>query len=201
MPLPWLVDVHRRTLKQFDFENYPAPEEVYQSLIKSEGWNYKIEKEYYMVRDRAYVSLLYLGCLRVSEILRLRKEQFSFDDPEKVVVRSVIVSKKRYSKGRSSLRSVWLPKTGERSKFTDLVLLWVNQINSDDLLFKFKNFRGWQITYALTGKWNHYFRALGEAYLYDRWGADMLAVADYVNVNPGILAQYIRGAHRKKPSV
>jgi integrase len=196
-------DGSHRSLKQFDFENYPAPGEVYTTITTAPGWPYRYDKETYQVRDRALVALLYLGALRISEALRLTKSQISgLDDPTRIVIRSVLVSKKAFQKGRSNLRAVWLPRTGERSRFTDLFMEWVKMVKTDEeRLFKFGRVRAWQITFAMTGKWNHYFRALGEAYLYDRWGADVLAVADYVNVTPAVLTQYIRGAHRKKPSV
>jgi integrase len=193
----------RRTLSEFDFENYPAPSEIYATIVESKGWPYKVQDPRYQIRDRALVSTLYLGALRVSEALRLRKRQFSFDDADKVVVKSVLVSKRQYAKSKSNLRSVWLPKSGERARFTGLVMDWLELVpeGENDRLFPFGRTRAWQIVEAMTGKWNHYFRALGEAYLYDRWGADILAVADYVNVTPGILAQYIRGAHRNKAPV
>jgi hypothetical protein len=45
--------------------------------------------------------------------------------------------------------------------------------------------------------WPHLFRALGENYLYDAWDHDMLAVSDYVKVNPRTLEKYIRRSYEK----
>lgn len=171
-------------------------------IANSKGWPYRISDPAFQIRDKAMVSLLYIGGLRISEALRITKKQFTEKDPEKVIISSVLVSKKQYQRGRSILRSVWLPKQGERAVFTELIMKWVDMIpDPEKRLFPFKRARAWQITTAMTGKWVHYFRALGEAYLYDAWGNDILAVADYVNVTPSILTQYIRGAHRKKKAV
>jgi len=54
----------RKTLK--DIPYYPPPKEIYQAIIESEGWLYQTRKEYYKVRDRALLALLYLTGSRVS---------------------------------------------------------------------------------------------------------------------------------------
>jgi len=41
------------------------------------------------------------------------------------------------------------------------------------------------------------FRALGENFLYDAWDHDILAVSDYVKVNPRTLEKYIRRSYEK----
>lgn len=64
----------RRTLKFI--EQYPTPAQIYHDIIGSEGWGYKTNKDFYLKRDRALLSLLYVLALRISEALRLTQEQF-----------------------------------------------------------------------------------------------------------------------------
>ena len=45
--------------------------------------------------------------------------------------------------------------------------------------------------------WPHLVGALGENFLYDIWDHDILAVSDYVKVNPRTLEKYIRRSYEK----
>lgn len=101
-------------------------------------------------------------------------------------------------------QEAWLPLTGERSKFTEIFVQFLQVACEDEGrgIFYFKTpRRALQIVGALTGMWNHYFRALGEQYLYRQWGNDLLAVADYVKVDPATLGKYIQESYRDKLSV
>jgi integrase len=189
----------RRTISQLDFESYPTPGEILKTIMENPGYPYQVNPDYYLARDRALISLAYLGALRISEILRLTKTQLQ-EEEDRWVFRSVQVSKRHMIKGASTMRSVWLPKSGERLPFTNLILDWI-KICPTDQLFTFTRREALRVTTALTGKWLHYYRAVGEAYLYDAWGHDLNAVSDYVNVSVAMLGHYIRGAHRTKRPV
>jgi hypothetical protein len=91
----------------------------------------------------------------------------------------------------------WLPKVGKRSPLTELVLDYTQLLEKDEKLFKFGRKRAWQIVIALTGEPCHWLRAYGENYLYDEWGKDLLAVADYVKVDTRTLPKYIRRSYAK----
>ena len=73
MPQPWLVNVHRRTL---DNVEYARPSEVLE-LIKAKFWPYKTNMQFYQSRDKALLSLLYLTCGRINEVLSLTKKQLA----------------------------------------------------------------------------------------------------------------------------
>jgi len=190
----------RRTLK--DIQSYPDPKDIYQTLMESEGWPYKVNKQYYMQRDRSLVALIYLLALRISEALRLRKNQFIFNGngKDRIVVQAIKLSKSRVKDRprKEQYRQVnYLPLVGERAKLTEFVTDYLEILEPDELLFKFKGFRAWQIVTALTGETCHWFRAYGEDYLYMNWDKDILAVADYVKVEPRTLQEYIRRRFEK----
>jgi integrase len=185
----------RRTLKYI--QNYPSSDNIYNHLTKSEGWFYKTNKQFYAARDKALVCLMYLLALRVSEVLRLKKSQFTIEK-DRIIVSGIELSKSiRLGKPRNDLyRNVnWLPLHGERLKLTKLVQDYL--VISDDQLFKFGRVRAFQITTTYLGVPNHWLRAYGENYLYDAWDHDLLAVADYIKVDGRTLGLYIRKGFMK----
>ena len=194
--------VGRRTLKMIPY--YPSPQEIYETLMKSEGPRYKTQPEFYRSRDRALISIIYLAGLRVSEALRLRLSQFSILK-DYVEIRAIKLSKSRV-KGqprRVQYRDARLPLKGERAPLTRLVLDYISRLKGDEKLFKFEtNQRAWQIVKAYFPEWTtHWLRAFCEDYLYTAWGNDLLAVADYVKVDPRTLQQYIRKRYERYPVV
>jgi len=112
MPQPWLLGVKRRTLDDVEFER---PSELLE-MIEGRSWPYKTNREFYECRDRALISLLYLTCGRVSEVLSLTKKQFVFDeDPDFIIIKNmaVVKRKKKAKRKRRSIRDeVPLPQDG-----------------------------------------------------------------------------------------
>ena len=156
----------------------------------------------YLKRDRALVAIVYLGGLRISEALRLRKNQF-VRRKGYVLVRAVKLSKSRV-KGkprRVEYRDARLPLTGERADLTRLVLDYVETMKSNEAkLFGFDNARAWQVVTSLLPDFTcHWLRAFCEDYLYDVWDHDLLAVSDYVKVDPRTLELYLRKRHERYP--
>ena len=202
----------RKTLK--DIPYYPEPEEIYDLIMQSEGWLYAWKKDFYLARDRALAALLYLGGLRISEAIRIRKSQF-VKKKGYVLVRAVKLSKSRVKDKprRVQFREVQLPLKGEREKLTMIVLDYLQLIGDQARLFPFsleKNKygqivgckRAWQIVNALLPEFTaHWLRAFCEDYLYDQWDRDLLAVADYVKIDPRTLQEYLRKRHEKYPVV
>jgi integrase len=187
----------RRTLKFIQY--YPPPRELYQKIVSAPGWNYKENVEFYHARDRALASLTYLLGGRISEILRLKKSQFIVER-DRVVVRGIQLSKSRYKNRprREQFREeAWLPLRGERSGLTELVLSYLRLLGDNDLLFPFSRQRAWQVINSLLGVPCHWLRAYCENYLYDNWGKDILAVSDYIKVDPRTLQLYIRRSYQK----
>lgn len=84
----------RRTL--MDIPRTVGPDEVWNTVMASPGWPYIKERESMVLRDRAYVFLLYLGALRCSEALRILKKQFRFDGARKTwTIEGVKLSKEK----------------------------------------------------------------------------------------------------------
>jgi hypothetical protein len=80
---------------------------------------------------------------------------------------------------------------------TNIVLEYFDCLRSDDRLFPFGRSRAWQIVHSMSPAfWCHLFRALGENFFYDAWDHDILAVSDYVRVNPRTLRSTSGGAMR-----
>ncbi|MHA1829047.1 MAG: site-specific integrase [Candidatus Heimdallarchaeaceae archaeon] len=186
-----------------DIPYYPRPKEIYDRLVSTEGWKYKTNMEFYRKRDKALISILYLTGLRISEALRLRKNQFVFLD-DYIMVKSIKLSKSKV-KGkprRIQYRDARLPLKGERRPLSILVWDYLNILTEDERLFKFGRVRAWQIIQAYFPEWTcHWFRAFCEDYLYGRWEKDLLAVADYIKVDARTLQLYIRKRYEKYPVV
>jgi len=202
----------RRTLK--DIPYYPDPKEIYDAIMASPGWPYRNKNPRLIARDRALVALLYLTGLRVSEALRLTKRQFT-EHEGYILIRSIKLSKSHVEgkPRRVQYRDARLPLTGERAPLTALVTEYLSMLGEDERLFPWslaKNRwgqiaggkRAWQVVKAyLPDHTCHWLRAYCENYLYDMWGRDLLAVADYVKVDPRTLEQYIRRRHELYPAV
>lgn len=191
----------RRTLTLIPY--YPTPKEIYKELVASNGWPYKSDMEFYRVRDHALISILYLGALRVSEALPLSKDQFVFLGIH-IELRSIKLSKAKV-KGkprRVAFRNARFPLRGERKEFTKLVMLYLEELHKKEKLFKFKTCaRAWQIVTSYLPYTCHWLRAFCENYLYDNWNKDLLAVADFVKVDPKTLSFYIRKKHENYPVI
>jgi len=199
----------RKTLKGIPY--YPTPTEIYNAIMAGLGWPYKRNSAKFLERDRAFVALLYLGGLRVSEALRIQKRQLTTEKGY-ILIRAVEISKTKIRgiPRKIQFRDVRLPLTGERAPMTELVMKWVAQIEDDEKrLFPWsaeKDVRGqiiggkraWQVVTAiLPGHTCHWLRAYCEDYLYTAWDNDILAVADYIKVNPRQLQQYIRRRYER----
>jgi len=92
-------------------------------------------------------------------------------------------------------QEAWLPLQGKRAKLTELVLEYLKV--APERLFIRDRSQAWKYVTALIGEPPHWLRAYGESYLYDSWDKDLLAVADYVKVDPRTLQHYIRRAYKK----
>ena len=213
--------VRRKTLDQI--KHNPTPQELYKKLMASDGWEYKTDKEKYLIRDRALVALLYLGDFRISEVIPIIKNQFEHMQ-NYILVKDVLVSKKR--KGKIVYREAKLPLEGERACFTQLILSYLETIGDLDRLFpwslKKKEYkegtyttrkgekkdrvsvqmigtkRGWQIVNALLPEYTqHWLRAFGYNYDYDHMNHDIMAVSDKTKADPISLQPYLRRRYDK----
>ena len=191
---------NRKTLR--DIPYYPSPQQFYKMLMEAKGWPYKTNMEYYRKRDRALAALLYLAGLRISEALRLTKKQFEVKR-DYILIKAIKLSKSRV-KGkprRIQYRDARLPLKGERKKLTQIIMEYLKACK-EDRLFPFTPQRAWQIIKSLLPEYTcHWLRAFCEDYLYTKWDRDLLAVADYIKVDPRTLQEYIRKRHERYPAV
>lgn len=152
------VPYYRRTLR--DKGKRVEPEQILE-WIENKHWRYSWNREFLELRDKALISLTYLLCGRVSEILRLKREQF------KEHKRFLIVKEYRVLKNKvNPIRDDWaLPKQGRLAPFTAIIRQYLNQLpRTRNKVFQIKRARAHQIVKKITGKWLHWFRAMGEAY-------------------------------------
>ena len=198
-------DGHRVVL---EVKSYLRPEELLDILNKFSGWDYKSNQEWYSLRDSSLICLLYLCALRVSECLRLTNDMFFLNEEKhRVEVAGIELSKRRKKDiGRKkSTREAWLPLEYEnhsnaRTSLSKIVQKYRQSLGVNESLFGFGRKRAGICGEKRTGLWCHYFRANGEEYLYDGWNYDMLALSEYVGVDPRTLGHYIRGGYKKHGS-
>jgi hypothetical protein len=219
------VQEPRRTLALLP--SCPSPQELYEQLITSPGWKYKSSMhDDYGPRDRCLVAILYVAELRVSEAIRLVKDQFERKPKDHcVLVKNILLSKRK--KGKTAYREARLPLKGERACFTKLIMDYVETLKPEQRLFPFslnqhiytlkktyttrngetKPFKSFQMAGA-NRAWNivkayypdlteHWLRAFGENYLYDHMDHDIMAVASEVQVDARTLQKYIKRQHEK----
>jgi len=202
LPQPWLIDVHRRTLKdvklpQIRVDQYPSY--VYDIIMQS-TWPYKTTPEYYHARDRAMMSLTFLSCGRINETLRVTKQQVDLEgDADFVVVRNFYVSKRKESTLKRyglTIIDVPMPKneTALLYPFTKLVLDYLPNIeNAEDRSFNIGTNRAFQIIRYCTGLWCHWFRSLGLSF-YVNTLKNPIAVAKIFGVqNVNTIMHYFKG--------
>lgn len=162
--------------------------------------------EYYELRDRALMALLFLTAGRISEVLSLTKEQFDFEaDKNFLIIRNMLLVKRiRMRKGKpvkhttAPLRDeVPLPLTEPLFKFTRLVQNYLVLVSEpEERLFKFKHHRAWQIVNCVTGEWCHWFRSQSESY-YGKYVLnspyalrDFVGVSDIESLGPYVKTQW-----------
>jgi integrase len=202
MPRSWLVGVRRRTNE--DIKERLSLKQIY-SLITDKEWPYKQNIEFYHIRDRALMALLFLTAGRISEVLSLRKEQFDFEaDKNFIAIRNMILVKRlRTRRGKpvkhktAPIRDeVPLPLKGPLAKFTKLVLEYLKLLGEDAKLFTFGRRRAWQIVRHVTEKWCHWFRSQAESY-YGKYVfntpfalRDFVGVSDIESLGPYVKTQW-----------
>ena len=195
----------RRTLK--DVKSYLSAKEVY-DLITSKSCDYKDDetRDLYQKRDRALMAIDF-GAFRNNEPLlyhtnqkkkghrleineqALRKRNF-IESPSALVLQNGKISKrskkvlKRVGARATIREDIVFPKYDHPLRpFTDLVLDYLRLLRSDDILFEFGERRHHQVVKAITGKWVHWLRSMGENwYGHNVFVNDPLSLAKFVGV-------------------
>lgn len=123
------------------------PEEILE-WIEKKHWHYGLtDQAFYVARDKALVSLTYVLCGRIGEILALTKNQFE-DTPNYLIIHNYQVEKNK----QNPIRDDWaLSKTGRLSEFTTYIIDYLVMLSgSNDKLFLFKRSRAFQIIKHIT---------------------------------------------------
>lgn len=219
----------RKTLN--DLPSSPTPKELYAALTTRPGWKYKsCLSAQLQQRDRALVALLYVAELRVSEAIRLTKDQFKQNTKaHEILVENIRLSKRK--KGKAAMREARLPTRGERACFTKLIIEYMDTLQDKARLFPWSltervydtghtytvkggevkpilstqvmgTKRAWQIVNAYFPEYTeHWLRAFGEDYLYSNMNHDLMAVANEVGVDARTLQEYLKKQHKKYAAV
>jgi integrase len=185
----------RRVLAMID--HYPTAEEMAKRIIKKE-WPYSPEnKEYYEARDRALASLLFIGAIRISEARRLIKSQFK-EDPFRVIGLKLSKAERHNKKGEIIVRKklyrveILIPESEPLGIFGEYIHTYLDKIENEDAkLFPIKNSRIDQIIKTKLGIPPHWLRAFGENLLYELFENDLIAAANYVQVDPRTFSLYV----------
>lgn len=166
MPLSWLKRKDfgdgrlkvRRTLANKG--KRIEPEQILKWL-DTRSWKYSWTPDFYKLRDKALIALLFICCGRIGEVLELTKEQFK-EQKHFVVLREYRVEKNKVN----PIRDDWaLPKRGRLAPFTAIIMEYLEKLPQNrNKLFKIKRARAHQIVKHITSKWCHWFRAMGEAH-------------------------------------
>lgn len=169
MPLSWLEGIIKRSVEK-DYQFYDPPHIIWRK-INRDVWEYKRRTDYHL-RDLALMSILYLSTSRVSEIVRsnviggakgsITKDQFvSINDF--IMLRSVIIVKRRAEtlKDYPTRIEIPFPTKGGLAVFTDPIIKYLDTLEEEEELFKFKTKRAFQIVNHITGEFPHYLRDMG----------------------------------------
>lgn len=202
----------RRTLRMI--EQYPEPKEILAKILDpATDWPYSKDldlthkSQLYLARDRALAAVLYNGELRISEARRLLKAQFK-DKPFRIVAVQLSKAEKHNKKTglvitRKDLyrKEIRLPTKGYRGQISGLIKQYLDLLIDKEYetvpIFNIGNSRVDQIIKTKLGVPPHWLRAYGENELYGLWDYDLIAVANYVQVDPRTLAKYIHRVPNK----
>jgi hypothetical protein len=190
-----------------DIKEYPTPGEMQNKIASYEG-NYKTRKDFYTTRDRALASILYIAQLRKSELHRLTKQQFK-EDPFRIVAVELSKSEKRNKKTGEIItrkdayrKQILIPVNGKLRAFGKFVQEYLSLLDNKPPTFRLFPFsdkagRDNQILKEMLGYPPHWERAFGENLLYELFDYDLIAVANYVQVDPRTLSKYIHRTPKK----
>jgi len=170
MPQPWLIGVKKRSVEK-DYRFYDSPRVVW-NKINGPVWDYGTRQSFYEVRDKAFMALEYLSTCRTSELCRadlkvgykpsVTTDQFQIEE-NLLKFRNVIILKRAVDNVTDypKRNEINLPLDGGLSRFTQLIMDYLDVLGKKEELFKFRRGRSHQIIRHTTGEMNHYFRDMG----------------------------------------
>lgn len=195
----------RRTVGQI--KTYLKPSDIYK-LITKKIWDYapSLQKEFYVARDQAMMSLSYEGAGRIKETLALNRDNLEVMEGY-ILVSGMNVFKrtekiiKKYGESVTVRDDFPLPLErglfenryyDELVPFSKLVLAYLEEYNPKGKLFNIGRRRAWQIIYYVTSYYPNWFRAQSEHFYGNFIMKDTVKLAKFVKVvNPMQVAHYI----------
>ena len=179
MPLPWLIGVKKRSVEE-DYRYYDTPKIVW-GKIHGPVWDYGTRQEFYEVRDLAFMALEYLSTCRVSELCRanlkagykpsITSDQFHIEGSLLKFRDAIVLKRRELVNGEwthiqkienyPKRNEIPLPLEGGLSRFTQLIVKYLDLLDEGHELFRFRRARAHQIVKHTTGEMNHYFRDMG----------------------------------------
>lgn len=186
----------KRTLK--DIDAWLTAKEVYK-LITRKTWPYKTNVKFYTARDRALMSIDFVGGFRNNEVLDRLKASDFVEERAYWVLEGGYISKRtkktiaKYGSRITTRERIFFPKFQHPLQpFTDLVVDYLRFLEEDTVLFRFGTRRHHQIVYHCTGKWVHWLRAMAENwYGHNVWRNNPIQLAKFIGVvNPASVMPY-----------
>jgi len=188
--------VTKRTLKNID--SWLTAQEVYK-LIIAKSWPYKTNIPFYQARDKALMSIDFVGAFRNHEVLkRLRASNF-IEEKSYWILEGGYIGKRskktiaKYGSRVTTREHIFFPKFQHPLQpFTDLLINYLQFLEDNQILFRFGERRHHQIVYYCTGKWPHWFRAMSENwYGHNVWRNNPNELAKFIGVvNPTSVMPY-----------
>jgi len=139
--------------KEWKEKEVPTQEELYNTIMRSNS-----------LKNRAFLSLLYLTGGRVSEVTHWNKDDYKIENaPNGQILRIKLINLKSVL-----IKKKYLPiplwKKYERA-FWDNIQFYIDLLNVEDQPFNFSKTRGWQICRDVIGCNTHYIRHIRVTHL------------------------------------
>lgn len=158
-----------------------------------------INKKCKSLRDKAFLSMMWLTACRVGEVVQysrsfkengkwkkyniaegikkfqVRPEQL--EDKWYLVIENVRVLKKRHP----DFKTIAIPEREKEIPFINYIVEYMGTLpNDDDILFNFSRQRGYQIIRQVTGLFPHFFRTARLTFLCNEYNLDAADLKEWV---------------------
>lgn len=163
-------------------KEYKLPRVIVSEIVgvRHLSWNPKTN-----LRNQALLSLLAVSGLRVSEVLKLEKEQFTYEE-DFMVIKNVKVLKKR---DKATMNEIPIRMSGVYEPIVKIIIEYLDTKKKGPI-FKISRARAWQIVTGLTGKWCHYYRSQRISFLVNTLKGGAASAGKVMKVVPSTVAHY-----------